>query len=137
LFPWSRLLGCCYQGAPGGLLANLVLVLLGAVLPLWVMLQTHYTITATGLRIVSGPFRWNIPLHEIRSVAPTRNPLSSPALSLDRLRIEYESGKWIMVSPRDKENFLRELRARGSMVRIAGHPFHADRPRHFVMHVQP
>jgi hypothetical protein len=76
------------------------------------MLSTRYTLTESELRIVSGPFRWRIPLQEIRSVTPTRNPLSSPALSLDRLRIEYGNGNWIMVSPRDKERFLKELQTR-------------------------
>lgn len=95
------------------ILANaLVLVLLGAVLPLWILLGTRYTLDDSELRIVSGPFRWRIPFHEIRSIKPTRNPLSSPALSLDRLRIEYGRGKWIMVSPRDKVRFLRELESR-------------------------
>lgn len=99
--------------AGGGLTATFSLVLLGAVLPLWVLLGTYYAINDTELRIASGPFRWRIPLSEINSITPTRNPLSSPALSLDRLRIEYASGKWIMVSPLDKEKFLRELGARG------------------------
>lgn len=99
--------------AGGGLTATFSLVSLGAVLPLWVLLGTYYAINDTELRIASGPFRWRIPLSEIKSITPTRNPLSSPALSLDRLRIEYGNGKWIMVSPRDKEKFLRELGARG------------------------
>lgn len=99
--------------AGGGLTAAFSLVLLGAVLPLWVLSGTHYAVNDTGLRIASGPFRWRIPLSEIESITPTRNPLSSPALSLDRLRIEYGGGRWIMVSPRDKERFLLEFRARG------------------------
>lgn len=44
----------------------------------------------------------------------TSNPLASPALSLDRLKIEYGQGHWIMISPRDREGFLRELESRRS-----------------------
>ena len=88
-----------------------VLATIGSVLPLWVLGDTRYTFTASALEVRSGPFRWRVPLSEIRAVAPTRNPLSSPALSLDRLRIDY-GRRSIMVSPRDKNGFLRELETR-------------------------
>jgi hypothetical protein len=90
----------------------LVFVGVGALLPLWILSTTRYYVSRTDLYITSGPFRWRIPLHEIRDVTPTRNPLSSPALSLDRLRIDYGSGKSIMVSPRDREAFVARLMER-------------------------
>ena len=62
-------------------------LLLPAALPLWLLRTTNYTITGTHVRIRCGPFRWNVPLADVRAVRPTRNALSSPALSLDRLRI--------------------------------------------------
>lgn len=89
-----------------------LIVLLGSVLPIWLMFSTRYTLTPSDLVIRSGPFRWRVPFHEIRSVTPTRSPLSSPALSLDRLRIDYGRRRRIMISPGDKESFLRELQAR-------------------------
>lgn len=96
--------------------AVLVFVLLLAILPLglplWLLCATHYTLTPTQLAIRCGPFSWQVPLKDIRAVHPTRNPLSSPALSLDRLRIDYGLGKSIMISPTDRERFLRELEAR-------------------------
>ena len=95
----------------GGWATAAIIVLLGCVLPLWLMRATRYVLTPSELRVQSGPFRWIVPLREIRSVTPTRSPLSSPALSLDRLRIEYGQ-KAIMISPRDRERFLRELDAR-------------------------
>jgi hypothetical protein len=93
-------------------LLTLPLLLPTVVLPVWLLAATNYTIRAEDLHVRSGPFAWRIPLHEIRSVSRTRNPLSSPALSLDRLRIEYGKGRSIMISPKDKENFLNELRKR-------------------------
>jgi hypothetical protein len=92
----------------------LLLGALGGVLPLWVIGATRYTVGDGELRIVSGPFRWRVALRDIRTVRPTRNPLSSPALSLDRLRIEYGASKWIMVSPRDQDAFVRALRRHGA-----------------------
>jgi membrane protein YdbS with pleckstrin-like domain len=100
------------EGAPGGLLTMLLLVALVVALPIWLLAATDYAFEQTALRIRSGPFRWTIRLDEIRSVQPTRNPLSSPALSLDRLRITYGGGKFIMISPEDKAGFLQELRKR-------------------------
>ena len=51
-------------------------------------------------------------MNEIKTVTPTSNPLSSPALSLDRLQINY--GRWgsIMISPKDKEAFIQDLEKR-------------------------
>lgn len=100
-----------------GAILMVPLILLGAALPAWVLAATDYTLTDTDLRVRSGPFRWRVPLHEIRSIAPTHNPLSSPALSLDRLRIEHGERKWLMISPRDRDGFLRELESRRAALR--------------------
>lgn len=101
----------------GGLPIAAAIVILGCALPAWLLASTRYTLTSSELQAHSGPFRWHIALDEIRTVTPTRNPLSSPALSLDRLRIEYGHKRSIMISPRDKEAFLRELEARRSALR--------------------
>jgi hypothetical protein len=89
-------------------------VLLGVGLPLWVLTSTKYTLFDDVLIVKSALFTWVVPLNEIHRVAATSNPLSSPALSLDRLRIEYGNRKWIMISPEDKEDFVSDLRSRAS-----------------------
>ena len=71
--------------------------------------NTYYEVTNTDLRVVSGPFRWTIPLSDITDVQPTRNPLSSPALSLDRLKVSYGKRKFVLVSPADKDGFIRAI----------------------------
>jgi hypothetical protein len=80
------------------------IVLLGALL-----LRTYYIVDKGTLRIVSGPFRWTIAVDQISSVMPTRSLLSSPALSLDRLLIRYGNGRKILVSPADRNEFLRAI----------------------------
>jgi hypothetical protein len=45
----------------------------------------------------------------IRKIKETNNPLSSPALSLDRLWIDYGKGAAVMISPKDKEGFIRHI----------------------------
>src|SRR5690606_37408700 len=79
--------------------------IVGAGLPLWLLFSTHYTLGHGQLIVRCGPLKWRIPVAEITSIIPTSNPRSSPALSLDRLRIEYGRGKSLMISPRDKEQF--------------------------------
>ena len=103
------------QGRPGALGATVV-GLLGAALLLWVLCGTDYRVHAGELHVRSGPFRWRVPVAQIRAVEPTRSPLSSPALSLNRLRIRYGIGKAVMVSPADREGFFEALRAHGAPV---------------------
>ena len=81
----------------------------GAGIPIWLALSTHYTLTDQALVVRSGPARWCIPLAEIKSIRPTRDPVSSPALSIDRLEIQYGAYKSLMISPREQAEFLREL----------------------------
>ena len=77
---------------------------------IWLVLTTKYSIEETTLKIQSGPFTWQIEKREITKVTPTRSIISSPALSLDRLRIDYASGRSsILVSPKDKVGFVKAL----------------------------
>jgi len=96
-------------GGPAGSLAALGLLVIGCGLPLWMFFSTRYVIDAETLTVRCGPFRWQIPLADITAVEPTRNPLSSPALSLDRLAIRYADDRRLMVSPADKRGFLDAL----------------------------
>ena len=92
-----------------GLLGALLIALSGVALPVWLLLATHYTITGENLKIQSGPFSWVIAINEITTIKETRNPLSSPALSLDRLQIFYKGGKSVMVSSKNKQAFLNAI----------------------------
>ena len=91
------------------LLAAAIAVLLGALFPLWLFASTDYRVSDGECLVRSGPFRWRIPLDDIEAVRATRNPLSSPALSLDRLEIRYAGGRKIMISPRDRAGFLAAI----------------------------
>ena len=93
------------------LLTTVTIVVLAMAIALLVslLLRTYYTVDKGVLRIVSGPFRWTIGIDQIGSVTQTRSPLSSPALSLDRLLIRYGKRRRIMVSPADKHGFLRAI----------------------------
>lgn len=73
------------------------------------LFRTHYTVSGDNLRIVSGPFFRNVSIASITSVEATRSPLSSPALSLDRIRIRYAGRRSVMISPEDKAGFLKAI----------------------------
>jgi len=86
-----------------------VAAILGLGLPVWLLLSTYYIVDANNLAIHSGPFHWSVPLKEIKSVVPSSSVMSSPALSLRRLEIQYSIGKSILVSPKDMKGFKRAI----------------------------
>ena len=86
------------------------LIVVGSGLPLWLMKSTYYLINNDLLTVRSGPFKWRIKLADITAVKGSKNLLSSPALSLDRLKISYGKGKFILVSPKDKNAFKQALK---------------------------
>lgn len=98
-------------GTTGSILVAVLVALVGVGLPLWLLFSTRYTLEAAYLLAQSGPFKWVVPLADIKSITPSNNPLSSPALSLDRLRIDYGKGRMLLISPRDKEQFLQDVEA--------------------------
>jgi len=102
------------------LLVPALVIVIAAVLPLWLVLDTNYTLTADDLLVRSGPFRWRVALSEVREVSPSRSWISSPALSLDRLHIGYGAGRSILVSPREKQRFVDCLRERCPAVLVTG-----------------
>lgn len=79
----------------------------------------RYAIGDDSIIVRYGLVRQRIPLADITEVAPTRNPLSAPALSLDRLHVTFGTGRTrhTMISPADKETFLTELAARARLDR--------------------
>jgi len=72
----------------------------------------HYTIGESEVIIRSGILRYRVPIGQVRSVTPTSSPLSAPAPSLKRLEIRLDNGKAYIISPKDREGFIRELRGR-------------------------
>lgn len=80
---------------------------------------TLYTLSRSDLAVRSGLLRRSIPLTAILRVHPTRNPISSPAWSLDRLSIHYMDGRqrgYLLISPVDGDFFLTLLRERAHLV---------------------
>jgi hypothetical protein len=61
-----------------------------------------YKIDNTNLIIGSS----KIDINSIRKIYKTKNPLSSPALSIDRIAIVYNKYDEVLISPKDKKGFV-------------------------------
>ena len=89
---------------------GLSIILLVMILLLSVIFNSKYEILEYDLKLNCG-FLYHKTIHisEIRKTVATRNPLSAPAPSLDRIAIYYGKGKMILVSPKDKAEFIAHL----------------------------
>ena len=110
-------------GTSGDLLLAIIFAPINIyILPIW--LNTYYFLNNNELLIKSGLGRGTrLAYSQILSVSQTRNPISSPAPSLDRLEIKYryKSGNFtdsIIISPRDKIGFTKELLLRNGKIEI-------------------
>ena len=81
---------------------------------LFMLANIKYVITESQLIIDQSLGKWGkevIDISTIKSIEPTHTILSAPASSLDRLRISYNKYDDIIISPRRKEEFIRQLQS--------------------------
>ena len=78
----------------------------------WPILNTRYIVTEQHLVIHSMLFKWQINRSDITKISESHNLISSPTLSLDRLRIDYQKNgvaSHILISSKDKDVFCKLL----------------------------
>jgi hypothetical protein len=86
-----------------------VLILVFAFI-LHMFLKTEYTIDNNKLKIRCGPFSYKpIAITDIKEIFKTKSIISSPAPSFDRIEIIYGEFDTIIISPKDKLNFSKDL----------------------------
>jgi hypothetical protein len=89
---------------------NVILIVLIAAFIAHMTLTTYYQVDGTNLIIKCGFFySSNVNITTIRKIRETRNPLSAPATSLDRLEIMYNKYDVVMISPKEKQAFIQQL----------------------------
>ncbi|WP_324688729.1 PH domain-containing protein [Flavobacterium cheonhonense] len=82
------------------------LVFFGLVVLIFLMFWSiQYKIVGEQLKV----WTTKIDIHSIKKVYRTNNPLSSPALSLDRIAIVYNKYDEILISPKDQSAFIAHL----------------------------
>lgn len=83
----------------------------------------RYEITKDLLIIRSGLFYWCISLDSIIRVEPSKVLCNAPALSFDRLKIQYRNPQGEIstyVSPKNKEAFLNDLVTASKLLTLKG-----------------
>jgi len=60
-----------------------------------------------------------VPLQAVQRLRATHNPLSSPALSLDRIEVSYGERR-VLISPQDKGGFVTAVLRRSPAVVLEG-----------------
>jgi len=80
---------------------------------------TKYTINPTKLHIKCIPFyNKSIALSSINKVEVTRNLISSPAPSLERIEIYFNNYDSVVISPKDKLQFMDDLQKMNSSITL-------------------
>lgn len=105
------------------LLGTLALDFVVIAFVVWLVAAIRYELSESDLVVRFGPFRITVPLQGIDEIFPTKNPLSAPAPSLDRLQINYRVGerrRVVLVSPKDKAAFLEDVAAAGRGLSVQG-----------------
>ncbi len=102
----------------------------GALFMLWILYGTSYAVQGQELLIRNGPFRTTVPLAEVDSVRPSRDPAASPANSMDRLLISWSRGRrQVLISPDAKQDFLQALAQHAAHLNLKGDSLERrDRP---------
>lgn len=82
---------------------------------------TYYTIDENTLHVKAGFLvNINIDIDKIKSVSKSNNIMSSPALSLDRIEVKYGIGQSVLISPKDRKDFIADLLAKNSTIEVIG-----------------
>ncbi|GIN84135.1 hypothetical protein J6TS2_05210 [Heyndrickxia sporothermodurans] len=92
-------------------LFGLIILIVSFIFILWLWFNTYYEVTKTNeLKVVAGPFKYAlIEIHSIKGIERTKNIVSSPALSMDRIEIHYNKWHTIIISPKHEKQFIEKL----------------------------
>ena len=111
--PFGSIIGFMfYQNEPlEAIISVSGIFLLVYLLCLYLNFSTKYTITNDGVLKVKCGFFYNkwFDINKIKSITKTGNLFSSPAPSLDRIELTYGKFDLIVISPKDKIGFAKEL----------------------------
>lgn len=112
--------GICFKQFLGTDVITMVASAAAVMLLLHILFNTWYKITEEGILVVHFSIfpEKRIAISEISAVEVSALPVSSPALSLDRLIIYKGERQWLMVSPVNKKEFVALLRKYNPDIRI-------------------
>lgn len=106
LVPISMIYGVITEPSAVLLLVTAFVIVLLCIL----FFGTKYVIEKDELIVYGGIYKKRIPIKQIRSLRPSKNPLSAPAMSIDRIEITFDPHiQVILVSPKERELFVYKL----------------------------
>jgi len=82
---------------------------------------TYYIINqATHFLLIKSGFLVNLPIdiHQITEIKTSKSWISSPALSLDRIEILYNTYDSVIISPKNKSQFIQELKQINPFIKV-------------------
>jgi hypothetical protein len=90
-----------------------------AILIYFFVVRIKYELDDEKLVIFMGPIRYkSIDIQTIRKMELSNNPLSSPAASLRRLAIYYNKWGYVLISPKNREAFIKDVLERQKKLEI-------------------
>lgn len=103
---------------PAAILISLSVLVLTEAFCLSIAVCNYVELQEESLQIVFG-FIWKrIPFREITALSATRDPSSSLAASLDRIRIQTKSKGSVMISVTDKAGLLQAVQSRNPGIAV-------------------
>ncbi|MDO5794531.1 MAG: PH domain-containing protein [Turicibacter sp.] len=117
----NSLIQVCLTKSVGAIIFTAIITLSVITLLLGILFRTYYVFEEDGIRIRCFIFcNVVIPYKSIISVKPTYNPVSSSALSLDRLEVKFMRPNHrpdiALISPIHRDDFIKEVQQRQTML---------------------
>lgn len=82
-------------------------------------MTTYYEINGHRLTIRCGfLFNKTIDINSIKKLSETNNPFSSPATSMDRIEISYSEYDSVVISPKEKKEFINNIQSLNPSVEV-------------------
>ena len=87
---------------------------------IYMFATTDYTIEGNSLKIRCGFFyKKEVDIRTIKKITETRDPISAPATSLDRLELFCNRFESILISPKLKTEFIKHIQAVNPNIELA------------------
>ena len=100
---------------------NIVVYIVGILnnaLLLWLWFGTNYKIDDEDFIVRSGLFKSTIDIKSIKKLRATKTLLAGPALSIDRIEIQYKRYDSVIVSPKEKNKFIESLLSKNKSIEV-------------------
>ena len=89
---------------------GIIIIILATAFISHMFLTTYYLIRDNQLFINCGFFfKKTVSIDTIKKISETNNFISSPAASLDRLEIRFNKYDSVIISPKEKSEFIKDL----------------------------